>query len=360
MPRILEKTGPVWYTAGEVYITVTEKTRNIDKKGAGKASLTGIRFPIAAKLVIIITVIVLLALGSVTVLVTWLVREDVRITAEQNNHTINSRSASAADSELLTIRSNVFLLLDLLNAAGSSGTLAAQASAFFFERNQHIAAVLLSDAGGSARGLSLVNNRFFLSNELDPSIPAAFMKSAEDSVKKTEGGESMLLNAAGFFGNPIIVMMLPWKELGYSQAVLVFFSTDALAEAFGTGQENTSFMINHQGDLLVHPDTELVKAGMNLSDYPLVASMWKNYDSNRQIRFKAEDPDSKMVRDYFGAYHTLSVANCAVMTTVETSIIFEGIARTTMRSLYLTLAVLSMAVLFIWFFSKSIDRKSVV
>gem|GEM_PF-4455867 len=66
-----------------------------------------------------------------------------------------------------TIRANVFLLLDMMNAAGSSGALARQASAFFFERNQNIAAILLSSAAGNTGESEYINNRFFLGNELD-------------------------------------------------------------------------------------------------------------------------------------------------------------------------------------------------
>ncbi|HQF74377.1 MAG TPA: hypothetical protein PK786_10850, partial [Treponemataceae bacterium] len=61
-----------------------------------------------------------------------------------------------------TIRANVFLLLDMMNAAGSSGALARQASAFFFERNQNIAAILLSSAAGNTGESEYINNRFFL------------------------------------------------------------------------------------------------------------------------------------------------------------------------------------------------------
>ena len=126
-----------------------------------------VRFPIAAKLVLIISILVLISLGTITALVTFYVSEDVRITAEENNRTVNTRSATAAEAELSTIRANVFLLLDMMNAAGSSGALARQASAFFFERNQNIAAILLSSAAGNTGESEYINNRFFLGNEID-------------------------------------------------------------------------------------------------------------------------------------------------------------------------------------------------
>lgn len=67
-----------------------------------------VRFPIAAKLVLIISILVLISLGTITALVTFYVSEDVRITAEENNRTVNTRSATAAEAELSTISCQCF------------------------------------------------------------------------------------------------------------------------------------------------------------------------------------------------------------------------------------------------------------
>ncbi|MBP3773404.1 MAG: hypothetical protein J6I53_12095 [Treponema sp.] len=92
-----------------------------------------VKFPIGVKLAIIIGFIVLSSLGTVTFLNSYFVSKDVRITAEENNLTINTRSASAVQSELSSIRANVLQLLDLINATSGNRTqsVARQAEAFF-------------------------------------------------------------------------------------------------------------------------------------------------------------------------------------------------------------------------------------
>ena len=70
-----------------------------------------VRYPIALKLIVIITVILAISLGATTAVVSWNVSQDTMISAEESNLTLNSRSASAAENELSTIRANVFLLL---------------------------------------------------------------------------------------------------------------------------------------------------------------------------------------------------------------------------------------------------------
>ncbi len=315
-----------------------------------------VKFSIAAKLILIITILVLVSLGTITALVTYYVSSDVRVTAEENNHTVNARSATAAESELATIRANVFLLLDLINAAGSTGALSRQASAFFYERNPAIAAIVLSDASGATRATEYLNNRFFLSNELESGRVAEFAASVSDSVDLAEEGASFALNASPVLGVPMMALVYPWAEWGYKQAVIILFSTEALGETFGTGTLNASFMVNHQGDLLVHSDQNLVLAGLNMREYPLVSAMRENNDVNRQIRYSYADTESGKNREYFGAYRRINVADIGVLTTIEDALVFEGVRRTTVQNVWLTLAVLFIAVLFIWFFSKSISK----
>lgn len=313
-------------------------------------------FTIGAKLIVIISILVLLSLGTITALVTYYVSSDVQLTAEENNHTVNSRSATTAEAELATIRANVFLLLDMINAAGSSGPLARQAAAFFFERNQTIAAIILSDADGKTASTLYANNRFFLSNEIDRTPVDQYLDQQAEFVSRAERGEVFALNVSPFFSVPVMALVYPWAEWGFPQSVSILFSTESLNETFGTGSLNTSFMVNHRGDLLVHPERDLVMAGLNINEHPLVSEMRTKNDLNRQIRYSVDSEEVFQSGEYFGAYRQLPVADIGVLTTVPVDIVFGGVRRTTIQNIWLTLAVLFAAILFIWFFAKSISR----
>ena len=312
-----------------------------------------VKYPLGVKLAVIISVLVVTALGTITFLVSYFVSGDTRITAEDNNLTINARSANSAESELSTIRSNVSQLLDLVNAAGSSAALSRQAEAFFFERNESIAAVmLLSDDSTVKRQSSdehMTNTKFFTSNELDTGVIDSFLKNSQKAVQRSCSGEVIALNAAPFFSLPVMALLFPWKENGRNQTCIILFSVESLSENLGT--VNTSYMVNDSGDLLVHPDFELVRSGANFSNNPLVAAMRKNNDANRQILYK--DADGKK---YFGAYQKLSVGDIGVLTTVPSAAVFESVNRTTRNNVYLTVAVVCIAIVFILFYSRSISR----
>jgi adenylate cyclase len=72
-----------------------------------------VRFPIGAKLVLIISILVLVSLGTVTVLVSVISTQDVRRTAEDNNFTVNRRAGSQAESSFKAVQAAVSLYLEM-------------------------------------------------------------------------------------------------------------------------------------------------------------------------------------------------------------------------------------------------------
>ena len=270
-----------------------------------------IKFPIGFKLINIITVLVLISLGAVTYIVSYFVGDETKRTAEENNYTLNSRSAVSAESELTTIRSNSFLLLDMLSSAGNSNAIARQATTFFFERNQETAAIILYNVETDRNDRTLINSRFFLSNELDEGMLNVFQTVNKEEFQRSARGEVFVLSGTPVFGIPMLALLYPWEESGLQQAVVVLFSAESLVEAFGTGSVNESFIVNHNNDLLVHSDFELIKAGANFSDMTIIQDMRANNDLNRQMVFKDKDG-----QEFYGSYNKLSIGDCGVITTI--------------------------------------------
>ncbi|MDR1933302.1 MAG: adenylate/guanylate cyclase domain-containing protein [Spirochaetales bacterium] len=313
-----------------------------------------IRFPIGLKLVVIITALLLFSLGSITFLVSVMVSGDVRLTAEDNNFNINKRSSAEAQILLNMVRSNSLALLDTLSALANlagSDAVSRRTVEVFFERNKDVAFIgVTPPAGetgpsGSPFARTLANEDFFLSNEIKSSSAVAFSASHGEALDRSRSGEVILLNAAPVFGRQVLAMFCPWRR----EAVVIFFSSDPLIDTFGTGT-NVSFVVNDEGDVLVHANADIVKAGTNMAQQPFIKMIWENPDRSLQRLYT----DEKGIR-YFGAFEKLSVANAAVITNVEYDVVFEGVAATTWRNILLTGAVLFISILFVWFFSKTLS-----
>lgn len=321
-----------------------------------------VKFPLGVKLAIIIGTIVLGSLGCVTFLNSHFIGQDVKITAENNNLTINSRSAGTVDDRLSTVRSNVFQLLDLMNvvSGGRSSSLARQAEAFFFERNQDIAAVNIltgedfKSSARSAKESSIINNRFFISNEIDVSSLENFIEASTQQINRSCMGETIALNASPFFNIPVMALFFPWKENGLDQTCVITFSIENMLDILGTDSVNTTFILNDSAELLCHPDTAKVLIGESYKNYPLVAAMLRNNESNsdsRQIPFSVIDENKKKT-DYFGAYQKLSIGDITVLTTVPVDSILEGVRTTRKNNIYLTGIVFFLSVIIILVFTR--------
>ena len=128
------------------------------------ASLGRSRSSIGIKLVSIISSLVIISLGLITFLVSVFVSGDTKINAEDNNLTINSRTASDTEHRLNSVSSNVGMFLDLLRNSQSDEEVLSN-TAMFFKRNQDIAAVVLPDDDEI-----YVNKTFFVRNELSENL----------------------------------------------------------------------------------------------------------------------------------------------------------------------------------------------
>ena len=306
--------------------------------------------PIGAKLIIIITILLLLSLGAITVLVSIMVTNDVRITAESNNWTVNKRSEQEAESFFGMIRGNTLVLLDTMNAVGNTSGAAGLASDFFFERNQEIAYIGIArhNRQGFSIIRSLVNEKFFYSNELEFETVIEFLEEYQEELERSSIGETLLLNAAPFFEIPVIAMFYPWLEAGEQDAVIIFFSSNSLTENYSEGT-NLSFIINDAGDYIIHPNYDYILEGVK-ADSPFISEARQSTEQWMQTLFTDTD-DNK----YFGAFRKISFGDAIVVTTIPYDLIMEGTVATTRRNIYLTGAVLFIAILFVWFFSKTVS-----
>ncbi len=317
------------------------------------------QFPLGVKLALIIGTIVVVSLGTVTILNSYFVSQDVRVTAEENNLTINTRSATTVQNEITSVRANVLQILDLMNAAsgGKTSALARQAEAFFFERNQNIAEVYVltkQSSGNLIPHTHLRNSRFFASNEVDTNSSDIFINQAKKQLDRACFGETIAMNISPYFKIGMLALLMPYRENGLDECCVIMFSLEKISDILGTGSTNQTFMINDTDDLLCHSENEKVLSGQSMKNHPLVAQMRQknqNNEESRQVPFDMEDENGKKSK-YIGAYQKIGLADICVLTTVPLDTVLEGVRTTRKNNLYLTGIVLCISIIFILSFSR--------
>jgi len=303
---------------------------------------TRVLFPIGVKLVFIITVLLLASLGAVIFMVSALSTQDAQRTAEENNFTLNIRAGSQAESSLIAVRDAVLFYLEMLDRH-SAFEEDIELKKVFFNHNDNIASIEVIKSGN----ISYFHNEQFLnSRDIDPDDVERYIVSNISVASDT----LMLFNASPFFNISMLsAVFINRSTRGRGETVKVLFYPDVLSESFGTGT-NTSFLINSSGSLLLHPDTSMVMEGANFSSLPIVQTMQREGDNNRQVSYVHEEVG------YFGAYYRITGTDATVITVIPHGVVFEAVQDITRQNLFLAAAVMFITICFIWFFSKTISR----
>ncbi|MDR2803462.1 MAG: HAMP domain-containing protein [Treponema sp.] len=304
-----------------------------------------IRFSISVKLVTIVAILLLLSLGAITALVSILVSADVKLTAEDNNFSINRRTSEAVQTGLHGINSAVtvfFYDIESIRYNISSNTQDVEdaAARYFFEQNDQITAMLTDD------GSYFVNETFFKEKGGDRNMPKSWSTTAGADIKEAAFGVILLRNATPFFGAPTIVMRMPVNN----SMVEVFFSSETLNLLLGGGN-NISYLLNEEGDVLLHPNIDVLLGGLNFSNIPFVKNILENSNSRIQNVYTDENGN-----EYFGAVQRLNIGSTVLLTIIRASVVFGGIVETTTRNIILSIVVLIMSIVFIVLFSQTISR----
>lgn len=317
------------------------KTKKLNKSEIQKRRVV---YPIGVKLILIISAIVSISMALVIFLASYYVSKDTRISAEENNLTINSRSASDVESRFSAYSSAVGMLYDSFTSDDEEEEMQYKAERFF-ERNDDVVAISFIEDG-----YSFCNKSYFISREINFDLVDAYLAQENEAVDSVKNGETVVLNATPFFGNQLLAIFTQIRSDNDNDIVMIIVSADALSDTFSTGSTNLSFLVNADGTILLHPDLEIMQNASDFSSHPLVEKLFSEKTDNEQVTYR----DSENI-EYIGAYKKLNIGGCAVVTEVQVQIVLEAVNATTRRNIYLTIAVLSIAIMIVWFFSKSLS-----
>lgn len=320
------------------------------------APVMKVQFSLGAKLVSIISVLMIVSLGGMTIIATMMINKDVQITAEDTNFSINRRTAFSADHRIQGVYYDALLLLNNLTALNSIHLLEQkgdQTVDYFYQQNQAIGAIGVSNTiKQDVHGSELFVNRYFMvANGLTASRIEAFLQTQTEAISLAREGMVFLLNVSPFFEMELLELLFPWKNGDIDTAVMVFFSIDSLKEIF-SDTVNRSFIINGSGDLLIDPEPKLVRAGVNLRNHAFIKQILEGTGQNLQTVYLDDEGNRNFV-----AYQRLSLGNASVVTVIPAKTVFQGIVATTWRNIFVSLGVLFGSISGILLFARRSLRK---
>ncbi len=300
---------------------------------------------ISSKMIAIISSIVVISLGTITFLVSHFISQDTQINAEENNLTINRRSSDDVKNRIDSLINNAGMIYGLLEGEENDSLEEKRNVSLYFERNKEVACVFFINSNRFFE-----NNTFVISHEIDSNSLENYILSEDSAIEQANIGNVKVINPSPVFNTNLLCVFAPINNGKSIEVCAVVFSSQGLGESFASSSVNSSFVVNDEGDVLIHGNSSLMANAQNLKTHRLVSKMLTSSQKNMQLKYSDDNGE-----EYFGAYTKLSEIDMNVITEVKSSVVFEAVQATTRRNIYLTVAILAFAVLLIRFFARSIS-----
>ncbi len=313
------------------------------KKGANAG--TGVRFPLVAKLIGIISLIVVVAMAAVTGIATWFFAEDSRMSAEVNNLALNRAVALQMESGITSMHTGALTLIDNLREGGGSAMQDDIAVSNYFARNPEVAWI------GVPGEKTARNDSFLRSYQISPETVDAFLGSQTDVAERARAGEYLLTNASAALGVPSCALFAPCRDFGTDNYIVCVFSTASFQGMVQTDSAAAIMAVGFDGSLLVHPDFAYLKRGVDLSDDPVVERSLAATTTNMSFRHQAADGTESLV-----AFHKIPLGSVTVISSVPLEMVYVAAIDVARRNLIITAIVLLLSILAVWFFSKTVSQ----
>ena len=299
-----------------------------------------IKFPIALKHILLFSSLIILVLGLTTFLVSTLVRGNDRIKAEENNHTINARTAETVQLTFTNAQKNSYMLFDAITNArlrgGKSEDFTSRMLDDFFRVNGDIIFILSQDTGFK------VNPAFY---------GKGFTKKAvEDFIKAgSEGAAVEYFNSKVILGLDSVVISYKYGPVNAQKNAVLGLDTKALAELMSEGANNATVLVDQKSRVLINPDYE------NRSENYFAAQTIINDIKNEPETDNAQNlVETELGRKFISVHKTSD--NLYVITSVSENSVYAVINKTTYRIILFSLAVLFAAIVIIRIFSNNITN----
>ncbi len=290
-----------------------------------------IRFSISLKQILLFSSLIIFVLGISTTLVSTLVRKDDRIKAEENNLTINDRTAETIKSSFDSLQNTSLVLFDAVSKINNKYEESLLENDFF-RTTPSVLFLTSSDTG-------LKINPY-----------ATDFTASQDSItsfveQKRDPSETVYLNAKEILGRPSIVFIFNYDSSSGKKFGAIGLDTESLANLMSTGSNNTTLLVDKKSNILINPDYENT-ATVYEPAVALVNEIYSNKDENNS---------QSLIEGSFVAAHQIK-DSLFVITSITEKSVYAVINKTTYRIILLSLAVLFLAIILIRIFSNQITN----
>ncbi len=313
-----------------------------------------IRATIGAKMITIISLVIISSLSLMTFLATHFFMQDNEIRIKESNHQISEIIAEKVKTDFDSIiEKSRYIARGILDEKPVSLE-DSELSERLFPSEKNI--ILVATAVKTGKGIKiqngLLNTNLASSMGISAKAVSEYFESSSEVFLPVFKTQDTVTNISPAFKQEVIAVSVPYlrKSAAEAESILIVFVNNArFTEAVSKPGITRSFIASVSGDIIAHYNSSLTLAGVNYSNFPMVKIMAESPVDNSQTSYS----DEKGVT-YLGSFKKIGFAGIGVITTVVRDDVFSAAYRIRKQNIFLTVIVLNLAILIIYFFSKTI------
>lgn len=308
------------------------------------------------KLVSIISGIIIVSLTGMIFLASYFFKQDNTIRVQENNHKISELVALKVSSDINTLVDKSRFLI----ASRKKGKIISRFNDTEKSLNEDrdIVFIGITDRrvrSGTIRFSNSLFNKSLLTEmqAIEIDITHAITAHSGDLMNSFDG-DRLIQNMSQTFEGPVVGLSVPYEQNENRKVLsvmIIVVKFDDLAKTFRTSGIINPVMVNDRGNIIGHPDSNLIKSGSNWSNYPLVKIMMESKLDNGLTRYEDDNGVS-----FLGSFKKIGFGGAGVIAFTKEQLALQEVYNIQRRNLYLMIAVLSSAVLIVFFFGKSLTQ----
>lgn len=329
---------------------------NIDKKKSEGLLPFLYNLKIRAKLISIISLIIITSLSGMIFLATYFFRSDNEVRVTESNHMISEILALKVKTDFISIVEKLNLMGTTMLQEFRSAQQKNLFTDLFFSNDKDFISVAVGTKGPDGKTVrfdrSIYNRAFMKENQLAENDFDRIRKAEEEEFLKSFNDEAVVNNVSDHFKLPVLSIIIPFQRDAANRVtsiVVGFIKLDRFLQVFKTSGMTETFMVNFQGDIIAHPDSKVVLSMGNYMTIPIVQKMIKSKYDNEQTRYKEKNGEY-----YLGSFKKIGFSNLGVVATVAEEKALASVYQIQRRNIYIMVIFLNIAILIVYFFGKTL------
>lgn len=235
---------------------------------------------IRQKLMVIISIIILISLGTIIALATYFFKSDNEIRVKENNLKLTDVISQKIRSDIASLTKRSLLLArSMADSEESSDILQNDDDIFYLK--------IFRKEGSDYVGVKrIIDERTLKDFKVSSDNADKIVRKYLNGQKKAQLGKPLVFNVSPDFRRPVLYLSIFVGDKNNSAILVSLVKMDSILDSFKTSGITQFFLVGNDGALIAHSDSKLILQPTDLKDEPIVKNLLESAISNGQTRYK--------------------------------------------------------------------------